>query len=190
MDRNRVEDIFNETQVLLTGHFVLTSGKHAGKYMQCAKILQYPKYAQELTSDLAKNFGGQKIDVVIGPATGGIIIAYELARQLDALNMFAERENGKMTLRRGFGIKPGQRVVIAEDVITTGGSVMEVVELVKAMGGEIAGVCVFVDRSKGVDFSAPLYSVYKADIESYEADDCLLCKQGLPIEKPGSRSLK
>ena len=192
MDKDRVEWILKETGVLMTGHFILTSGKHSSQYMQCAKIMEYPNYSEELCKDLAKNFANDKIDLVVGPATGGIIVAYELARQLKVKNMFAERENGKMTFRRGFQINQGDRVVVAEDVITTGGSVQEVIELVKESGGEVIGVAVLVDRSMGkAVFEEKLFSSYKADIVTYEKDDCPLCKEGkLEAIKPGSRSLK
>ncbi len=189
---NKIEKILVDTEVLLNGHFILTSGKHSNHYMQCAKITQYPEYTAEFCKILAENFKDDNVDVVIGPAVGGIIVAYELARQLNAKNLFAERENGKMTLRRGFELKEGNRVVVAEDVITTGGSVQEVIDLVKEMGAEVVGVGVFVDRSMGkAEFGAKLASCYKADVVAYNPDECPLCKEGkTPAVKPGSRNLK
>jgi orotate phosphoribosyltransferase len=191
LNKDRVLEILRETGVLLEGHFLLTSGRHSNQYMQCAKILQYPNYAEEIAKGLAEEFKEDTIDIVVGPAMGGIIIAYELARQLNAKNLFAERENGKMVLRRGFSIPKGARVLVAEDVVTTGGSVFEVIDIVKEQGGEVAGVAVLVDRSNGsVEFGAKLRAALTADIISYEAEECPLCKEGkLPLVKPGSRNI-
>ncbi len=191
LDRERVLEILRESEVLLEGHFLLTSGRHSNQYMQCAKILQYPHFAEELAVGLAEEFKDDQIDVVIGPAMGGILIAYELARQLKVKNMFAERENGKMTIRRGFQVPKGARVLVAEDVITTGGSVQEVIDIVKEQGGEIAGVAVLVDRSNGkVDFGVKLRAAFTAEVVSYEAENCPICKEGnIPLMKPGSRAL-
>lgn len=191
INKERTIEIFKETEVLLEGHFLLTSGRHSNQYMQCAKILQYPNYAEELAKGLAEEFKEDSIDMVVGPAMGGIIIAYELARQLNVKNLFTERENGKMTLKRGFTIPKGAKVLVAEDVVTTGGSVFEVMDIVKEQGGEVAGVAVLVDRSNGtIDFGTKLRAALTADVISYEAEECPLCKEGkLPIVKPGSRSI-
>jgi orotate phosphoribosyltransferase len=186
----RVEDIYRETGVMLTGHFLLTSGRHSDKYMQSARILQYPHYAVELMKHLALAFADDEIDVVTGPATGGIILAYELARQLGVKNLFAERENGKMTLRRGFTLDKGSRVLIAEDTITTGGTVREVMDIVRENECVVAGVGVLADRSMGsIDFGCKLVSLYTADIKSWEPDACPLCARNVPLLKPGSRKL-
>ena len=186
----RVEDIYKETGVMLTGHFLLTSGRHSDKYMQCAKILQYPHYAMELMKHLALAFADDEIDVVMGPAIGGIILAYELARQLGVKNLFAERENGKMTLRRGFALEKGSRVLITEDTITTGGSVREVMEIVYQNQCEVAGVGALIDRTMGrTEFGAKLVTVYSADIGSWNPQRCPLCEQNIPLVKPGSRKL-
>ncbi len=192
LNKERVIEIFKETEVLLEGHFLLTSGRHSNQYMQCAKILQYPNYAEEIAKGLAEEFKDDQIDIVVGPAMGGIIIAYELARQLNCKNLFAEREDGKMTLRRGFTIPEGARVLVAEDVITTGGSVKEVIDIVKEQGGELAGVAVLVDRSNGnIDFGTKLRAALTVDVVSYEAEECPLCREGkLPLVKPGSRKIK
>lgn len=182
--------IFSETGALLKGHFKLTSGRHSNRYMQCAQVLQYPKYTEELALHLAEQFAGDNIQLVVGPAMGGIIVAYEVARQLGVTALFTERQDGRMELRRGFAIQPGQRVLVVEDVITTGGSVQEVIDIVRQNGGEVAGVAVLVDRSGGrVDFGVKQACVLQLDIESWEAEDCPMCKagQGEPI-KPGSRS--
>ncbi len=190
LDKKRVEEILIDADVLLTGHFILTSGKHSDKYMQCAKILQYPNYAQELCEGICEEFKNDNIDVVIAPAIGGIIIGYEIARQLGAKNLFAERENDVMTLRRGFTLQKGARVLVAEDVVTTGGSVFDVIKCVKDNGGEVVGVALLVDRSNGkVDFGVKTVAAYTTEVLSYESNDCPLCKEGkIAPYKPGSRA--
>ncbi len=191
IERERAEQILKDADVLLEGHFLLTSGKHSARYMQCAKILQHPAYAEELASSLADDFKDDNIDIVVGPAMGGIIIAYELARQLKAKNVFAERENGDMAIRRGFTIEAGARVLVAEDVVTTGGSVQEVMDIVTKMGGNVVGVAVLVDRSNGkVDFGVKTACAYAADVVAYEKDECPLCKENaIKLVKPGSRAV-
>ncbi|MFV0519818.1 MAG: orotate phosphoribosyltransferase [Lachnospirales bacterium] len=188
----KIEKILEKAEVLLNGHFILTSGKHSKQYMQCAKICQYPEYNSELAAYLVDEFKNQEIDIVIAPAVGGIIFGYEVARQLKVKNLFAERENGKMTLRRGFEIQKGQKVLVVEDVVTTGGSVQDVIDVVKEHGGEVVGVGVLVDRSQGkADFGVPFKSVYKAQVEAFDPVDCPLCKEGhSEAIKPGSRGLK
>ncbi|AZT90328.1 orotate phosphoribosyltransferase [Caldicellulosiruptor changbaiensis] len=191
MNESAYLQMFKDTDALLEGHFLLTSGKHSSKYLQCAKILQYPNLADAICKDLAKNFVGQEIDVVIGPAIGAIILSYELARQLNCRSIFAEREDGIMKLRRGFKIEEGEKVLVVEDVITTGGSVKEIIEIVKENGGEIVGVAGIVDRSGGkLDLGYPLKTLLTLEIETYEPDDCPLCREGIPIVKPGSRKMK
>ncbi|NLI90111.1 MAG: orotate phosphoribosyltransferase [Epulopiscium sp.] len=191
-NEERVIEIFKKTDVLMDGHFLLTSGKHSNQYMQCAKIQQYPNYTQELMGILAENYKDKNIDYVVAPAVGGIIIGYELARQLGVKNMFAEREEGKMTFRRGFELPKGSRVVVAEDVITTGGSVQEVIDIVKEQGSEVVGVAVLVDRSNGsADFGVKLDTTLTVKVEAWEEDECPLCKEGkIELVKPGSRNLK
>lgn len=192
LNEKRVIEILEESKVLLKGHFLLTSGRHSNEYMQCAQILQYPEFTEELAKGLAEEFKEDKIDMVIGPAMGGVIIAYEMARQLKVKNLFAERENGKMVLRRGFTIPEGTRVLIAEDVITTGGSVVEVAEVVREQGGEVVGVAVLVDRSNGaINFGTKLRAALTTEVKSYEAQECPLCKEGkIDLVKPGSRTIK
>ncbi|MEQ8199818.1 MAG: orotate phosphoribosyltransferase [Syntrophomonadaceae bacterium] len=182
--------IFTRSGALMEGHFKLTSGRHSNRYMQCAQVLQYPQYTEQLAAHIAERYLGEKIDTVIGPAMGGIIVAYEVARQLKVPGIFCERENGRMVLRRGFIIKPGSRVLVVEDVVTTGGSVMEVMDIVKEAGGQVAGVAVLVDRSAGkVDFGVRREAVLTMDIESWPPEDCPLCKEGRgEAIKPGSRS--
>lgn len=188
MELNRAMAIFKETGVMLEGHFLLTSGRHSNRYMQCARLFEYPKYSELMCADLAAHFAGEKIDIVIGPALGGIIMSYEMGRQLGVRNFFAEREEGKMTLRRGFKVTAGMRVLVVEDAVTTGGSVREVINLVKDAGGIVAGVCSIVDRSAGkVDFGCRYESVASLDVQSWEQQDCPLCREGTAAVKPGSR---
>lgn len=190
MDKQRIIKIFKESGVLMEGHFLLTSGRHSDRYMQCAKVFEYPEYTQELAQGLALNFRDDKVDIVIGPAIGGIILSYEMARCLGARSIFAERENGAMTLRRGFGIPKGSRVLVVEDVVTTGGSVKEVIDLVRNIGGEVVGVGILVDRSNGrVDFGVKFSSLLAMEVKSYDPKDCPLCLDKMPIIKPGSRNI-
>ncbi len=189
--RERIEEILRESGVLLEGHFLLTSGKHSDKYMQCAKIFRHTKYSEELCGALAELFSDEKIDVVIGPAMGAVQMAYEVSRSIGCENFFTEREDGKMVLRRGFEVTPGMRCLLVEDVVTTGGSVAEVAQLVKAAGGVVVGIGSIVDRSNGkVDFGVPFKAVYPVEVISWEADECPLCREGkIPVVKPGSRKL-
>ena len=183
-------EIFTKSKALLTGHFRLTSGRHSSQYMQCAQVLQYPEYASRLCRDLAERFAGVKVDTVIGPALGGIIVAYEVGRAMGVRTIFTEREQGIMSLRRGFVIEPGEKVLVVEDVVTTGGSVKEVIEVVRQKGGEVVGVGVLVDRSNGkVDFNVKTEAVLSMEIQSYDPEDCPLCREGLPVIKPGSRQV-
>ena len=191
LTKEKVLEIFKETHVMLEGHFLLTSGRHSNRYMQCAKLFEHPDYSELFCKELAGKFAGEKIDLVIGPALGGVIISYEVSRALRVRNIFAERENGVMTLRRGFTIEPGMRVLVVEDVITTGGSVKEVAKLVEAAGAEVVGIGVVVDRSNGkVDLGYRTEAILSMEVESFEAAECPLCKQGLPFVKPGSRQIK
>lgn len=189
INKERVKEIFHDLKVLRQGHFLYTSGKHGDCYMQCARLLEQPKYAGEIIKGLADEFKGDNIDIVVGPAIGGIAISYEFARQLNTLSFFAEREDSIMKLRRGFQIPQGARVLVVEDVITTGGSVKEVMDVVNNEGGQVVGVAVIVDRTGGkIDFGTKFVSAYSQVLKSYDADECPLCKEGkLPLEKPGSR---
>jgi orotate phosphoribosyltransferase len=185
-----VLQIFKDSGALLDGHFLLTSGRHSNQYMQCAKVLQYPHHAARLGTELAQSFENKSVDVVIGPAMGGILVAHEVGKALGTKAIFTERENGAMRLRRGFELQPGEKVLVVEDVITTGGSVREVLEVVRAYGAVPIGVGVLVNRSGGnVDFGTPLTALLELKIESYEAENCPLCKTGIPAIKPGSRTV-
>jgi len=180
--------LFEKSGALLKGHFKLSSGLHSEKYLQCALILQYPDIAERLSKALANKFSAEKIDVVIGPALGGVTLAYEAARALGVRGLFTERQNGKMVLRRGFSISRGEKVLVVEDVVTTGGSTKEVIDLVKSFGADVVGVGSIIDRSgAGIDFGAPFRSLAKVNVETFEEKDCLLCKKSIPVTKPGSR---
>jgi orotate phosphoribosyltransferase len=191
MTTDQVLQLFRETEALLEGHFQLTSGLHSPQYFQCAKVLQYPQHAETLCRVAQQHFSKQKIDVVIAPAVGGIIVAHEVGRLLQTRVLFAERQEGKMLLRRGFHISPGEKVLVCEDVVTTGGSVREVIALVREAGGEVVGVFCIVDRSNGkADFSVPLVSTLQLAPETYQSENCPMCAKGDKAEKPGSRFLK
>ncbi len=180
--------IFKDCNAYHKGHFRLSSGLHSEYYLQCALVLAYPKVAAKLCGELAKKFKDQKIEVVIGPAIGGITAAYEVARALGTRGIFSEREEGKMTLRRGFKLNRGDKVLVVEDVTTTGGSAKEVVEMAKALGAKVVGVGAIIDRSGGkAKFGVPFKSLARLNIKTYEPKKCPLCKEGIPISKPGSR---
>ena len=192
MEKQEILQVFKDTGALLEGHFLLTSGKHSSQYMQCAQVLQYPRIAGRFGAELARKFEYLQIETVIGPAMGGIIVAHEVARALGVKSIFAERQGGEMTLRRGFKLSAGEKVLVVEDVVTTGGSVKEVLNIVREAGAVLVGVGVIVDRSGGqADFGGlPFHSLVQVNIEAYEPDNCPLCAKGLPWEKPGSRESK
>ncbi len=188
MTKEEVLTIFKQTGALLDGHFRLTSGLHSPQYFQCALVLQDPMQAQKLCWEIATQFMTEKIDVVIAPAVGGIVVAQEVARLINARAIFAERENGVMTLRRGFEIKPNEKVLVVEDVITTGGSIKEVINLVQSAKANLIGVGFLVDRSQGkVEFPVRKFSVLEMEVITYEPKNCPMCKQNIPLMKPGSR---
>ncbi len=188
---NNILDLFLKTDALLNGHFLLTSGKHSDQYFQSAKVLQYPKYTETICSLIADHFKDKEIDTVISPAIGGIVVGQEIARQLGKRFIFAEREDKKLKLRRGFEISENEKVLVCEDVVTTGGSVLEVMDIVKSSGAEVVGVGMIVDRSNGkVDFGVPQKSTLQLEVVTYESEDCPLCKKGIPLVKPGSKKLK
>lgn len=195
MTEKEILEIFESRKALLKGHFLLSSGLHSDTYLQCALVLQYPDLAEKLARLLVKKFvltyqpiNLSTIQLVLSPALGGIVIGQEVARVLGCRAIFTERENGKMTLRRGFQIKKGERVLVVEDVITTGGSTQEVIDVARNAGGKVVEVAALVDRSGGqAQFECPLISLLKLEIENYEPQSCLLCKRNLPLVKPGSR---
>jgi len=191
MSRDDYLNIFRETGALLEGHFVLTSGRHSPSYFQCAKVLQHPQYLSMFSQKISDHFQSLDIDTVISPAVGGIVIGTDVGRVMGKRTIFAERENGKMTLRRGFTIKPGEKVLVVEDVITTGGSVKEVMNVVDAFGGIVMGVAVIVDRSNGtVALHKNQFSLVPMEVLSYEESKIPKELEAIPTTKPGSRSLK
>ncbi|MHC1736426.1 MAG: orotate phosphoribosyltransferase [Ignavibacteriaceae bacterium] len=188
--KDNILSIFEETGALLRGHFRLTSGRHSDTYFQCARVLQYPHHCERICRDLADFFRNYAIDTVIAPAIGGIVVAQEVGRQLNKKNFWAEREDKTLTLRRGFSIQPGEKCLVCEDVVTTGGSVFEVMDIVKSHGGEVVGVAYIVDRSNGkISFGVPQKSVVSLDVVSFEPASCPLCSQNIPLVKPGSRKV-
>ena len=194
---NDVVSLLKQSGALLEGHFLLSSGRHGDRYFQCARLLQYPDRAAEALSGVAEALrvdmkaGKLRIDAVVGPAMGGIVVAYELGRQLGLPAFFTERdENGIMTLRRGFELNPGQKILIAEDVVTTAKSSGESARVLEGMGARIAAlVCIVDRRAAGVEVSWPFYSACRVDAASWDAEDCELCKKGIPPVKPGSRKV-
>jgi len=188
LKHEEVREIFKSCGALWEGHFLFTSGLHSNTYVQCAKVSQYPKYNELFCKELASRFDLENVDVVMGPALGGIIIAYELARQLDARAIFTERVNGEMKLRRGMEIAKGERVLIVEDVITTGGTIRELIPIVEENGGFVVGIAAFVNRNKErVKFDFQTEALFEGVMEDYLPEECPLCKEGIPLEKPGSR---
>jgi orotate phosphoribosyltransferase len=190
MDEKQIYNLFKEKGALLEGHFLLSSGLHSPVYLQCAKVLQYPDIAEKLCSQLAENFK-EKIDVVISPAVGGIVVGQEVARALKTRAIFAERAEDKMALRRGFELKRGENVLAIEDVVTTGGSLNEIIQLAKVQGCNIIGVGSLIDRSGGkVKFGVKKVALLTLEIKTYPEESCPLCKNGLPLVYLGSRHKK
>ena len=188
MEEKQILKLFEETGALLSGHFRLSSGLHSGNYFQCALLLQNPDIAEKMCSQLATYFKDDKPTCVVAPALGGVIVSYETARALGVKSLFTERVEGKMTLRRGFEIKKENRVLVVEDVITTGLSTGEVLEAVKLTGAKIIGVGCIVNRSgQELDFGVKLKSLIKLNFPTYKPEECPLCKKGVEITKPGSR---
>lgn len=190
MTTEQVLEIFKECGALLEGHFKLSSGLHSAKYLQCAKVLQYPDKAGVLCAEIARKLKEKniKIDVVVGPAMGGVVISYEMARQLGVRSIFTERVDGTVSLRRGFEIKKGERVLISEDVVTTGKSTKEVMEVLRGAGAEVAACCSLIDRSSGkANLGVELVALAEVEVEAFEEKDCPMCKAGEPVVKPGSR---
>ena len=189
-ERDQILSIFRSTEALLEGHFVLTSGRHSASYFQCAKVLQHPEYLTAFSIMIADEFEDQAPDVVISPAIGGVVLGTEVGTQLGCRTIFAERKEGNMVIRRGFHIEKDEKVLVVEDVITTGGSVKEVMDLVEKAGGNILGVGVLVDRSNGsVTLHNNQYSIVKLDAVSYGEDEVPDDLAAIPIQKPGSRYL-
>ena len=188
MQSEEVLEIFRRTGALLEGHFVLTSGLHSPRYLQCALVLQHPHEAEKLARAVAENFGGERVETVAAPAIGGIVIGYEVARALGARALWTEREGGQMTLRRGFTVRPGEAVLVVEDVVTTGGSTRETVEALRAAGARVVAAASIIDRSGGrAEVGVPRFALATLDVPALAPVACPACQRGEPAVKPGSR---
>ncbi len=186
-----VVEILKKTGALLNGHFLLSSGLHSDSYVQCAKVFEYPNYGEVVGKMLSEKLSKYSADVVVGPALGGVIVAYEVGKHLGIRAIFTERENEKMSLRRGFNIVEGEKVIIVEDAVTTGKSTKEVWEVVESHGGKVVAVGSIINRSRKENpFEVPYEYLVKFDFPTYNPDECPLCKQGIPVVKPGSRKIK
>ena len=191
MTQEEVLDIYTRTGALLAGHFLLSSGLHSDRYLQSALVLQQPEIATRLCAALAGHFRDLKIEVVIAPALGGVFVSHETARALGVRALFVERVNGELTLRRGFSIRANERVLVVEDVITTGKSTRETIAVVEKAGGNVIAAGSLVDRSGGkADLGVPYRSLVTLDVPSYRPEDCPMCKAGSTPVKPGSRGLQ
>ncbi len=184
---NNVLELLEKTQGLLKGHFCLTSGLHSDEYFQCAKLYQYPEYTEQIGKMLAEKLKDIEFDTVVAPAIGAVIFGYEVAKQSKKRNLFVERKDGVMMLRRGYSLKKDERVVIIEDVITTARTIYETMDALKEFEAEICAVGCIVDRTCGKT-GLNIHSLVQVTPVTYSPDDCPLCKQGIPLEKPGSRS--
>lgn len=193
MPSETVLDLFHSTGAYLRGHFRLTSGLHSPEYLQCALVLQYPEHAADLGQRLAQALrpliGDRRIGLVASPALGGVVIGHEVARAIGSRFIFTERDaNGKMTLRRGFSVTPGETAIVIEDVITTGGSTKEVVEALRAVEADVIAAGSIMDRSGGhAEVGVPRVSLATLTVQAYPPENCPLCQQGIPVVKPGSR---
>ncbi len=185
--------LFKERGALLEGHFLLSSGLHSPRYVQCARVLMDPPLATRLGAALAEALRPAlptAPGVVVAPALGGVLVAHEVARAFGVRGLFTERQDGAMTLRRGFALAPGEGVVVVEDAITTGGSTREVMDAVRALGARVEAVGCLIDRSGGVDLGVPLRSLVRLDVPTYPAESCPLCASGSTAVKPGSRGVR
>ena len=188
MTRDELLELYRRSGALLDGHFRLTSGLHSPGYLQCALVLQHPQHAEALGRAIADRLRDAGATVVLSPALGGVVIGQEVGRALGVRAIFAERQDGALALRRGFTLGPPDRVLVVEDVMTTGGSTRETMEVAKAAGGQVIGAASIVDRSGGtIRFDVPFIALLEIALPTYEPDTCPLCAQGLPVVKPGSR---
>ena len=186
MTEKEVEDLLIETSAIMEGHFLLTSGLHSPRYVEKFNVLQKPVYTEKLCRAMAEKFKDANIETVVGPVTGGILLAHETGKALGTRAIFTERENGKMTFRRGFTLHEGERVLIVEDIVTTGGSIREVIDVVKEHGGIPVAVSMLVDRSGGkVDFGVRTEALLHLNVETFQPDSCPLCAKGIPFTKRG-----
>jgi len=190
MNRDELLDLFRRSAALLEGHFRLSSGLHSPGYLQCALVLQHPRHAEPLGASLAACVRDLRPTTVLSPALGGLIIGHEVARALGVRAVFAEREDGVLRLRRGFNIGDAERVVVVEDVVTTGGSTRETMQVARAAGAQVVAATAIVDRSGGrADLDVPLHALLTLSLPTYDPSSCPLCAQGVPLAKPGSRQI-
>jgi len=187
MTRDELLDLYRRSGALLEGHFRLTSGLHSPGYLQCALVLQHPQHAEALGRAIAERTRDLRPTVVLSPALGGVVIGQEVGRALGIRAIFVERQDGALTLRRGFIIGEADRVLVVEDVVTTGGSTRETMQVARAAGGRVVGAACIVNRGGGTDLGVPYVSLVDIDLATYEPDKCPLCAQGMPVIKPGSR---
>jgi len=188
LDQTKVLNLMEELGALHRGHFLLSSGRHSDTYFQCARLLQFPELARELGAEMAAFFADTAHDLVVSPAMGGILVGHEVARALGRRFVFTERQDGVMTIRRGFGLEEGEKVVIAEDVVTRGTSLLEVIAVIEAAGGRVVGLTSIIDRTGGeVELPLPLHSLARVTVETWVPDGCPLCAQDVEVVKPGSR---
>ncbi len=188
MTEAEILEMFKESQALLEGHFQLRSGKHSNRFFQAALLLQYPDKAEKACRFLAQKFAGKEIETVISPAVGGLIVGQEMGRALGCRAIFADKEDGQLVLKRGFSLRSGEKVLVAEDVITEGGRVQQTIDLVRSMGAEVAGVAVLVDRSSGrAKFDIPHESLIRLTLPTYDPAECPMCLAGMPLDRPGSK---
>ncbi|WP_196593759.1 orotate phosphoribosyltransferase [Pectinatus sottacetonis] len=187
MTEQEVKELLIKTKAIMEGHFLLTSGLHSPMYVEKFNVLQHPEYTEALCKELAKYFADKNINTVVGPMTGGILLAHEVGKALGTRAIFTERVDGKMAFRRGFALSKGERVLIVEDIVTTGGSVKEVVDVVKSEGAIPVGIGLLVDRSGGkADFGeVPHKALLSLDVKTYKPEDCPLCKNNVPMTKRG-----
>ncbi len=181
------EELFVKSGAILKGHFLLTSGLHSPVYWEKFQVLQFPSYTEQLCRMIATHFKNQGVQIVAGPTTGGIILAHEVARQMGVRSLFAEKEGSERTFRRGFNIAPGERVLVVDDILTTGGSIREVISAVNRLNGRVIGIGVLVNRSEQeVDFGAPLFACHRSVTPTYTPQNCPLCAAKVPLTKRGS----
>src|SRR5436305_11989243 len=189
MTRDELLDLYRTSCALLEGHFRLTSGLHSPGYMQCALVLQHPQHAEALGRLIADRVRDLRATVVLSPALGGIVIGQEVGRALGVRAIFAERQDGTLALRRGFSLAPGEKVLVVEDVVTTGGSTQETIDVARAAGARVVGAAAIIDRSGGRQrIDVPFHALASVALPTYEADACPLCAEGRPVTKPGSRT--
>lgn len=189
MEPEKILEHFKQTNALLDGHFLLSSGLHSPRYLQCALALQYPADAARFGKAIAEHFVGEQIDTVASPAIGGLVIGYATAAALNVRFLWTERQNGEMTLRRGFTLKLGERILVVEDVITTGGSTRECIAALEANGGKVVAAASIIDRSSGkADVGVPRIALATLDVPSYTEEQCPMCREGDKPVKPGSRA--